>query len=44
MRSVGMDLKQWVDAGLLQHGGNYAALWQRQSGGFIDAGDMQAAE
>jgi ATP-binding cassette, subfamily B, multidrug efflux pump len=28
---------------LLRHGGHYAALWRRQSGGFIDAG-MQAAE
>src|SRR5499433_1371104 len=28
---------------LLRHGGHYAALWRRQSGGFIDA-DMQAAE
>jgi hypothetical protein len=27
----------------LRHGGHYAALWRRQSGGFIDA-DMQAAE
>jgi ATP-binding cassette, subfamily B, multidrug efflux pump len=27
---------------LLRHGGHYAALWRRQSGGFIDA--MQAAE
>ena len=34
---------------LLRRGGHYAALWRRQSGGFIDAGDaggsgMQAAE
>jgi ATP-binding cassette subfamily B multidrug efflux pump len=29
---------------LLRHNGLYAALWKRQSGGFIDAGDMQAAE
>jgi ATP-binding cassette, subfamily B, multidrug efflux pump len=28
---------------LLRRGGHYAALWRRQSGGFIDAG-MQAAE
>jgi ATP-binding cassette, subfamily B, multidrug efflux pump len=28
---------------LLRHGGHYAALWRRQSGGFIDA-DVQAAE
>ena len=29
---------------LLRHGGHYAALWRRQSGGFIDAEDVQAAE
>ena len=29
---------------LLRHGGHYADLWRRQSGGFIDAGDAQAAE
>ena len=29
---------------LLRRDGHYAALWQRQSGGFIDTGDMQAAE
>jgi ATP-binding cassette, subfamily B, multidrug efflux pump len=29
---------------LLRRNGHYAALWQRQSGGFIDAGDSQAAE
>jgi ATP-binding cassette subfamily B multidrug efflux pump len=29
---------------LLRRNGHYAALWQRQSGGFIDAGDMLAAE
>jgi ATP-binding cassette subfamily B multidrug efflux pump len=28
---------------LLRHGGHYAALWRRQSGGFLDA-EMQAAE
>jgi ATP-binding cassette subfamily B multidrug efflux pump len=28
---------------LLRHGGHYAALWQRQSGGFLDA-DIGAAE
>ena len=28
---------------LLRRNGHYAALWQRQSGGFIDADDMQAA-
>jgi len=28
----------------LKHNGHYAALWRRQSGGFIDAGDLRAAE
>ena len=29
---------------LLRLNGHYAALWRRQSGGFLGAGDMQAAE
>ncbi len=29
---------------LLRHGGHYAALWRRQSGGFLDAGAPVAAE
>jgi ATP-binding cassette subfamily B multidrug efflux pump len=29
---------------LLRQNGIYAALWRRQSGGFLDAGGMQAAE
>jgi ATP-binding cassette, subfamily B, multidrug efflux pump len=29
---------------LLAHNGHYAALWRHQAGGFLDAGDMQAAE
>jgi ATP-binding cassette, subfamily B, multidrug efflux pump len=29
---------------LLRQNGHYASLWRRQSGGFIDASDMQAAE
>jgi ATP-binding cassette subfamily B multidrug efflux pump len=29
---------------LLRANGHYAALWQRQSGGFIDAEDLRAAE
>ena len=29
---------------LLRLNGHYAALWRRQSGGFLDAGDMLAAE
>jgi ATP-binding cassette, subfamily B, multidrug efflux pump len=29
---------------LLRHDGHYSALWRRQSGGFIDAGEILAAE
>jgi ATP-binding cassette subfamily B multidrug efflux pump len=29
---------------LIAQGGHYAALWRHQAGGFLDAGDMQAAE
>jgi ATP-binding cassette subfamily B multidrug efflux pump len=29
---------------LLRQDGHYAALWRRQSGGFLDPGEMQAAE
>src|ERR1700681_4108040 len=47
-RLVVLDQGRIVEQGthdeLLRHNGHYAALWQRQSGGFIDAGDMQAAE
>jgi ATP-binding cassette, subfamily B, multidrug efflux pump len=47
-RLIVLDRGRIVEQGthheLLQHGGHYAALWRRQSGGFIDAGDMQAAE
>jgi ATP-binding cassette subfamily B multidrug efflux pump len=47
-RLIVLDRGRIVEQGthheLLQHGGNYAALWRRQSGGFIDADDMQAAE
>jgi len=37
-------VEQGSHAELLRQGGHYAALWKRQSGGFIDAGEMQAAE
>jgi ATP-binding cassette, subfamily B, multidrug efflux pump len=47
-RLVVLDRGRLVEQGthdaLLKLNGHYAALWQRQSGGFIDAGDMQAAE
>jgi ATP-binding cassette subfamily B multidrug efflux pump len=50
-RLVVLDRGRIVEQGshdeLLRRGGHYAALWRRQSGGFIDAGDvggMQAAE
>ena len=40
----GRIVEQGTHARAAAHGGHYAALWRRQSGGFIDAGDMQAAE
>jgi ATP-binding cassette subfamily B multidrug efflux pump len=40
----GRIIEQGTHAELLRAGGHYAALWQRQSGGFIDGGEMQAAE
>jgi ATP-binding cassette subfamily B multidrug efflux pump len=47
-RLVVLDRGRIVEQGshdeLLRHGGHYAALWRRQSGGFIDAADAQAAE
>jgi ATP-binding cassette subfamily B multidrug efflux pump len=47
-RLVVLDRGRIVEQGthdeLLRHGGHYADLWRRQSGGFIDADTMQAAE
>jgi ATP-binding cassette subfamily B multidrug efflux pump len=42
-----LDRGRIVEAGrhdeLLRGGGLYANLWQRQSGGFLDLGQLQAA-
>ncbi len=40
----GKIIEQGTHAELLRAGGHYAALWQRQSGGFIDGGTLAAAE
>jgi ATP-binding cassette subfamily B multidrug efflux pump len=41
----GRIIEQGTHMELLAHGGHYASLWKRQSGGFIDAApDVQAAE
>jgi ATP-binding cassette, subfamily B, multidrug efflux pump len=47
-RLIVLDRGQIVEQGtheeLLRLGGHYASLWRRQSGGFLDAGQPQAAE
>ena len=47
-RLVVLDRGRIVEQGthqqLLAAGGHYAALWRRQSGGFIDVAEQQAAE
>ena len=47
-RLVVLDRGSIVEQGslveLLQLDGHYAALWRRQSGGFLDAAEAQAAE
>jgi ATP-binding cassette, subfamily B, multidrug efflux pump len=40
----GRIVEQGSHRDLIALGGHYATLWRRQAGGFLDAGDMQAAE
>jgi ATP-binding cassette subfamily B multidrug efflux pump len=44
MLDRGRIAEQGTHEALLRLNGHYAALWRRQSGGFLDAADMQAAE
>ncbi len=39
----GTIVEQGTHAELLAHGGIYASLWNRQSGGFIDADTVEDA-
>src|SRR6266849_4694501 len=39
----GRIVEQGSHAELLRHSGHYTALWRRQSGGFLDTAEMQAA-
>ncbi|PWB65204.1 MAG: multidrug ABC transporter ATP-binding protein [Bradyrhizobiaceae bacterium] len=47
-RLIVLDRGRIVEEGsheaLLRLGGHYAALWRRQSGGFLDVGEVEAAE
>ena len=47
-RLIVLDRGRIVEQGthdeLLGHNGHYGTLWRRQSGGFIDVADQQAAE
>ena len=41
---AGRIVEEGTHAGLLERGGAYAALWERQSGGFLGDGEARAAE